>query len=492
MTKYFGIILLTVLSFWGNLNAQINKNSTLFLELKNQDSIFFERGFNNCDVKYMDNILDENLKFYHDNGGFQDKKLFMERTKQNICGNPNQKPIRKLVPNSLHVFPLYNNGVLYGAIQSGEHQFYIREKNKNDILGGQAKFTTVWTLKNNIWRMSDILSYDHGEPKPEANIFDNDAAIEKWLYQNNIKTLALGIIENGKLKQVKAYGEIFKGNAAPYNTIFNVASLAKPITAMVTLKLISEGKWNLDEPLYHYFVDRDIANDPRNKKLTTRLILSHQTGFPNWRSDTENKKLQFIFDPGTKYGYSGEGFEYLRKALEKKFKKPLEKLAKELLFQPLQMNDTDFVWTNKTAEERFAIGYDENANPYPTIKNTKANAADDLHTTIEDYGKFLINILEGANISENLHQEMLKKQVKTKENKFFGLGFELYDLGNGEWAISHGGSDLGTQCITFLFPQTKNGILIFTNATAGYKIFNPLLNHYLGEKGRKLIEIESK
>jgi len=492
MTKQFKIILLTLFSLIGNLNAQIDKNSPLFLELKKQDSIFFERGFNQCDLAYLDKTVDENLKFYHDNGGFQDKKLFLERTKQNICGNPNQKPIRKLVDNSLEVFPLFNNGELYGAIQSGEHRFYIREKNKNDVLGGQAKFTTVWIKKNENWMMSDILSYNHEEPKPTTNIFDDNSAIENWLKENSIKTLGLGIIENGKLKQVKVFGEISEGNTAPYNTIFNVASLTKPITAMVPLRLVSLGKWNLDEPVYKYYTDPDIANDSRNKKLTTRLILSHQTGFPNWRSETENKKLQFLFEPGTKYGYSGEGFEYLRKALEKKFKKPLEQLANELILEPLQMKDTGFIWTKNTDESRFAIGYDENGNPYETIKNKKANAADDLHTTIEDYGNFLVNILNGGSLSENVYQEMLKKQVTTKEDKFFGLGFELYDLGNGEIAVSHGGSDAGAQCITFLFPKTKQGILIFTNATAGYKIFNPLLINYLGENGKKLIEIESR
>src|SRR5690606_12664820 len=147
----------------------------------------------------------------------------------------------------------------------------------------------------------------------------------------------------------------------------------------------------------------DIADDTRNKQLTTRLILSHQTGFPNWRSE----KLQFLFEPGTKYGYSGEGFEYLRKALEKKFKKPLEEIAEELILDPLDMKDTDFIWTKNTDQSRFAIGYDENGNPYETIKNKKANAADDLHTTIEDYGKFLVNILNGGNLSENVYQEML-------------------------------------------------------------------------------------
>ncbi len=328
--------------------------------------------------------------------------------------------------------------------------------------------------------------------KAQTNIFDNDPAIENWLNENHIRTLGLGIIENGKLKQIKVFGEIKEGVSAPYNTIFNVASLTKPITAMVALQLVTSGKWNLDEPISNYWMDPDIVNDPRAKKLTTRIILSHQTGFPNWRWMKENKKLSFDFEPGTKYQYSGEGMEYLRKALEIKFKKSLDQLAKELIFQPLQMNDTNYIWDQNTDEKRFAIGYDKNEKPYEILKNTTANAADDLHTTIEDYGKFMVNILEGGNQSPKIYSEMIKKQVKTKENKYFGLGFEIYDLGNGEFALSHGGSDLGSQCITFILPKTKQGILIFTNADEGYKVFEKLLVHYLGENGRKIVDIETK
>ncbi|MCX8531781.1 nuclear transport factor 2 family protein [Chryseobacterium luquanense] len=161
MTKNLNISVFILFFFFGSLSAQIERNSPLFLELKKEDSIFFERGFNNCDIAFLEKKMDDNLKFYHDNGGFQDKKLFMERTKQNICSNPNQKPIRKVVESSLEVFPLYDNGILYGAIQTGEHQFFIREKNKKDILGGHAKFTTVWTKKEGNWIMSEVLSYNH-------------------------------------------------------------------------------------------------------------------------------------------------------------------------------------------------------------------------------------------------------------------------------------------------------------------------------------------
>lgn len=161
MTKKLGISIFILFLFFGNVQAQIEKNSPLFLELKKEDSIFFERGFNGCDMAFLEKKVDQNLKFYHDKGGFQDKKIFLQRIKENICSNQKHKPIRKVIESSLEVFPLYNNGILYGAIQTGEHQFFIREKNKEDVLGGQAKFTSVWTKKDGIWFMSDVLSYDH-------------------------------------------------------------------------------------------------------------------------------------------------------------------------------------------------------------------------------------------------------------------------------------------------------------------------------------------
>lgn len=488
MTNKLSLGIFILFLFIGNLQAQIDKTSPLFLELKKQDSLFFDRGFNNCDFAYLEKTMDDNLKFYHDNGGFQDKKLFMERTKQNICGNPNQKPIRKVIENSLEVFPLYNNGELYGAIQTGEHQFFIREKNKEDVLGGQAKFTSVWTKRDGNWLMSDVLSYDHGDPG-KTKITDN---LEKLLKDNNIPTLGLGTIEDGKLTQIKVYGTLNGKTTAPYNSLFNVASLTKPVTAMTVLRLVSLGKWNLDEPLYKYFTDPDIANDPRNKKLTTRLVLSHQTGLPNWRWMNRDNKLKFEFDPGTKYQYSGEGFEYLRKAIEKKFNKNLEQLAKEYVFQPLNMNDTSYIWNEKKQADRIVVGYDKYGNPYDIVKNKTASSADDLMTSVEDYSKFLIGLMNKELLSPEVFEAMKTKQVETKKNKYFGLGFEIYDLGNNEIALSHGGSDKGVNTIAFILPKTKQGLVIFTNVDDGYKIYEPIINLYFGEIGKKIVEIETK
>ena len=139
-----------------------------------------------------------------------------------------------------------------------------------------------------------------------------DLAFEKkipdWLKETNVPAVGIGIIEDGKLKYTKVFGELRRGgptqprSPAPPNTIFQVASLTKPVVEVLTLKLVSSGKWNLDEPLANYWVDPDVQNDPRHKKLTTRHVLTHQSGFPNWRYLNASNKLEFMAEPSTKGG----------------------------------------------------------------------------------------------------------------------------------------------------------------------------------------------
>lgn len=490
MKKLF--IILSVLLTTFSAFAQVDKNSDLYKTILSKDSLLFDVGFNTCDIKQFENLLSDNLKFYHDKDGISDKTKFLTDLKNGICNNQSNRQVQRfLVKESTEIFPLYKNGVLYGAVQNGEHKF----SEKRESQGGIAKFTNVWQLENSEWKLNTSFSFDHQadeNKKTEKSIFDNDTEIKKLLKESKVPTLGIGVIENGKLQQVKVFGEITKGVSAPYNTIFNVASLTKPVTAMVALKLVSLGKWNLDEPIYKYWTDADVANDPRNKKLTTRFILSHQTGFPNWRYMNENKKLNFQFEPGTKYQYSGEGMEYLRKALEKKFKKSLQQLANELIFQPLKMTDTKYIWDKNVDTTRLAIGYDTDEKAYEIVKNKIPNAADDLLTTVEDYGKFLVSVINGDGLSKIVFEEMTKNQVASTKGKHFGLGFEIYDLGNGEIALSHGGSDNGVQTIVFILPKTKQGLLIFTNSDTGGNVFENLLKHYLGENGQKIFDIETK
>ncbi len=158
-------LLLTVVLLAMNAGAQTATTDSLFQVLQQQDSIFFERSFNRCDLDYLDKTTHPSLVFFHDQGGIQHKAEFLSAVKQNICGNPAQKPIRKVVAGSLAVFPLYQDGRLYGVLQTGEHDFYIREQGKPDRHTSHARFTHVWLLENGGWLLREVLSYDHRNPE---------------------------------------------------------------------------------------------------------------------------------------------------------------------------------------------------------------------------------------------------------------------------------------------------------------------------------------
>jgi len=476
--------------------SQEEKSSVLYKIIMSKDSLLFNIGFNTCDIQQFKNLYTEDFEFYHDKDSVSDKARFLKTFTSGIC-SPTRKYNyrRELIDGSTEIYPLHKNGILYGAIQMGTHRFFEISTDKKEQPGSFAKFTHLWLLKNNDWKLARSLSYNHQMTSSTANksgLFDNEEETEKWLKENNIPTLGIGIISDGKLKQIKTFGNLKRDFPAPYNTLWNVASLTKPVTAIVTLKLVSQGKWNLDEPLDKYWIDPDIANDPNHKLLTTRIILSHQTGFPNWRSFNESKKLDFKFKPGTKYQYSGEGLEYLRKALEKKFRKTLGELASELIFEPLKMNDTELIWNDKIDLSRYAVNYDKDRNAYEPTKNKTANAADDLITSIGDYGNFLCSVINSEGLSKKIFDDMISHQVETKKNKYFGLGFEIYDLGNENYALSHGGADKGVQTIFILLPKIKQGLIIFTNVDDGYKVYENIVVHYLGETGRKIVDIETK
>ena len=487
-------ILLFLTTF--NLYAQVDKSSELFRTLKTKDSLLFNVGFNTCDISQFENLISDNFEFYHDKAGMTlSKSAFISSIKNGLC-KLSYKPRRELVENSLQVFPLEKNGVLYGAIQMGTHCFYAIEKDKPEYLTDVAKFTHVWLLENGNWKLSRGLSYDHqgNETKDTINeklFFTDRKETEKWLIKNKIPALGIGYIKDGKIEEVKVYGELEKGRPAPDNAIFTIASLTKPITAMTVLKLVDEGKWNLDEPLYKYWIDPDVANDPRLKKLTTRFILSHRSGFPNWRWENADKKLSFQSEPGTKYHYSGEGFEYLKKAIESKFHKSLDQLASELIFKPLQMKDTHFFWDDAVDETRFAKQYDKNGNLLIENKNTSANAAYGVLTTVEDYSKFLVHVMNGAGLKKKLNEEMVANQTQIKAHQYYGLGWMIDEI-DGENVITHGGVDNGTQTIVFVLPKSKKGLVIFTNCGNGGDAYIPVIQKYLGKEGQGIIDVETK
>ncbi|MCG9973329.1 nuclear transport factor 2 family protein [Christiangramia crocea] len=160
-------VIITVLLFSIKMGfSQVSKESEIYKELQKKDSLLFIEGFDKCRISEFEDFISEDLEFYHDQGGLTtNKNDFLNNVKNNICSNPDKKPLRKLIKGSLKVFPLYQNGKMYGAIQKGIHDFYIKEPGKEIYKTSSAKFTHVWILENKEWILKRVLSYDHQSPE---------------------------------------------------------------------------------------------------------------------------------------------------------------------------------------------------------------------------------------------------------------------------------------------------------------------------------------
>ena len=461
------------------------------------DSLLFNRGFNECDLGALDDLVTADLEFYHDQSGIQDRAAFFRAVEENICSSPDRKPLRRLVPGSVEVFPLYRDGELYGGLQTGRHEFYIREPEREPYMTSTASFAHLWLRSDSGWALSRVLSYDHGAPPsygPQfdaghpAPLFTTDDEVLSLLREHAIPSLGVGYIRDGRLQQVRVFGETRAGHAAGYDTVYRVASLAKPVTALVVLKLADAGLWDLDDPVHRYYTDPDVEGDPRLPRLTTRHILTHQSGFPNWRYLTESGRLAFEFEPGTRHQYSGEGFEYLRKAVESRLGRSLAALASEYVFGPLSMTRTSYVWESWVGEGDYAVEHDGAGAPLAFERHTEANAAANLLTTVGDYGTFMAHVLGGAGLSDDLFAEFVRPAAEQEPGIAWGLGVQvLPGLSGGAYALQHTGGDDGLKALAVMLPESGRGLLVLSNSENGRVLWSLLLEEVLGPDGEEIV-----
>jgi len=356
----------------------------------------------------------------------------------------------------------------------------------------QILLTTIFILfQSNDSYCQQVTSTKTTRNKSDLN--DLDAKIPQWQKYLNVPNVAISIIENGNVVKSKVYGNLSNGKPTPKNMIFEVASVTKVVFSTLVLKLVQAGEWDLDEPLAKYFVDPEVAADPFSKQITTRHVLSQQSGFDNWRWMNASGKLTFNFEPGTRFNYSGEGMEYLRAAIEHKFHKSLSQLSDSLILKPLQMLDTHHMWDGKTNFEKYARMYDADGKE---IKKTdfsiQASAAAGLTTTIDDLSKFALEVLNGGHLSKSLYNEMVKTQSTINPNLQQGLGWRIINgLPNNEYALQHGGNDPGVAAIVVLLPKSKRGVIVLTNADNGLIMCNNIVRAAFPE-GQEIIHKASK
>jgi CubicO group peptidase (beta-lactamase class C family) len=318
-----------------------------------------------------------------------------------------------------------------------------------------------------------------------------DAHAAEWLKQSDVPSVAVAYIEDRKVAWTEVYGEQSPGVPATAKTLYNMASLTKPVTAETVLRLASAGKLSLDESMSPFWLDPDIKDDPWSKLLTPRLCLSHQTGFANWRRMTGGV-LKIRWEPGTQTGYSGEGYNYVGRFAEEKMGKPFDALAQEMVFDPVGMRETSY-----TAKEwyagRLAVPHGPRAEKPADPVATTWNGADLLRTTIGDYAKFMVSVMHDQGLTKGIAAEratMTRDLVKPKDldkacneakevghctvRAGMGLGWEVETV-NGVKILDHDGSDWGVKTFAMFVPSQRTGVVVFTNGENGKDVIRKVV-----------------
>jgi CubicO group peptidase (beta-lactamase class C family) len=319
-----------------------------------------------------------------------------------------------------------------------------------------------------------------------------ETRIPELLSLGDVPGLSVALIRDSKIAWSRGFGIKSVETKEPVDdgTMFEAASLSKPVFAYAVLKMVEKGQLDLDAPLSKY-LPAYIENDERLNLITARRVLSHTTGFPNWRP--MGKPLIIHFTPGERFSYSGEGFVYLQKVVERLTGEPLNEVMRKSVFEPLGMNNSTYVWQDRF-DARMSNGHNQIKAPVNKNKNAQANAAGSMRTTAVDYARFVIAIMNGTGLKEETIRRMLTPQVKVdagctnctdrkpttpSESLSWGLGWGLQSTPRGD-AFWHWGDNGNFKCFVVAFRKQKMGIVAFANSANGLGIMPEIVGEAVG------------
>lgn len=339
--------------------------------------------------------------------------------------------------------------------------------------------------------------------------------LPELMRQANVQGMAISIFNNNKPVYKKTFGYSradIKKPLLPTTNIYG-ASLSKALFAVLVMKLVQEGKLDLDKPLQEYLPHpvyeylhlkrwhddySSLKSDTLYAKITARMCLDHTSGFPNWRWDLPDQKLRVLQTPGKRFSYSGEGMVYLQVVIEKMLGKSLEQLMDAEIFGPLGMKHSAYTFKPEF-EQDYSFGHAVNSKLYEKDKDNEARAPSTLETTLNDLSLFVEGVMKNKIIRDKTTKEMFSPQMRlrsvaqmgplsrrdTDANDgillSYGLGWGLLKSPYGWGAFKEGHGD-GFQHYMILFPERKIGVLIITNSDNGERIFKDLLERCIADK----------
>jgi CubicO group peptidase (beta-lactamase class C family) len=287
-----------------------------------------------------------------------------------------------------------------------------------------------------------------------------DSFVQNQMDSLKIPALSIAIIQKGKVVYYKATGvKNEKQESIDTTTVFEAASMTKPIFAYAVHKLVKNQQLSLDTPLYRYYPYDDIDYDARYKLITARMVLSHTSGFPNWRNGGE---LRINSDPGTKYGYSGEGFEYLGLVVKHLLNKKIQDVVEQEVFRPLSINNS-FLIKNQYVLDHLTDGLKDNKEWGRNNLWLQPHVALSLCTEAKEYAKFVIKIIKESKSSSSIFQQMSVPQMQIEPNKWICLGLFMEQTLYGP-KYYHSGNNNNRYNSNFEFYKDQDmGFVFFIN-----------------------------
>ena len=350
--------------------------------------------------------------------------------------------------------------------------------------------------------------------------------------------VAIAVVEDGAVAWQQGFGVLHAERSAPVaeDTLFEVASLSKPVFAYLVLQLSDAGVLDLDRPLAAYRRPDHLGESPWLERITARDVLRHTTGLPNWRAAPATEALVPKVEPGTRIDYSGEAFVWLQLVVESLTGESLDRTAQTRLFGPAGMRDSNYAWSDAMAA-RSVYGHrahdaDETGMPSQMLRaqwsaaqkiadrngvalsdwtwadasralpdvqtvtppglvnwagDILANSAASLRCTVGDYARFLVLATARGmqrapwEISESTRQAMLTPQViGATPWSAKGLGWNIEPTADGP-IFHHAGSNGGIfKNFALGDAARRRGIVVLTNGGSGQYLYRRIVRAATG------------
>lgn len=310
---------------------------------------------------------------------------------------------------------------------------------------------------------------------------------------------SVALVADAKLLWSRGFGVTDRTTNAAVedDTVFEFGSISKTVFAYVVLKACENGVLSLDTPLTKYTSDRYLTGDPRVDLITPRHVLSHTTGFQNWRSKREPLRIQFT--PGARWAYSGEAYSYLQSVLTrlvghvdqencKTFDDGLRVCATDFdaymkanLLVPFGMTSSGYQFRDAMARPHDVQGRVIPDRITTAVEAARYGSAGQLHSMVKDYAKFLIEIIEpkpadSFRLNTASMTEMLRPQVKVMDALSWGLGWVIEQHPGMGDIISHSGDNPGFKAMTAASVRRRSAFIIATNGDRGFEdVIRPVL-----------------